>query len=109
MQRTPIELGVLKAFEFVSQLRRASVIVRNFGSPGCDIYVKGAPESMKGICRPESCRFLSVLMLQASSDMSYLLTIVKFQAIMRTFLRIILIEASESLHVLLSTLLSSIG
>ncbi|CZT46197.1 related to cation translocating ATPases [Rhynchosporium secalis] len=52
--RSPIELGVLKAFEFVSQLRRASVIVRNFGSPGCDIYVKGAPECMKDICKSES-------------------------------------------------------
>ncbi|CAG8982112.1 hypothetical protein HYALB_00003204 [Hymenoscyphus albidus] len=50
----PIELGVLKSFEFVSQLRRASVIVRKFGDPGCDIYVKGAPECMKEICRPES-------------------------------------------------------
>lgn len=30
--RKPIELGVLKSFEFVSQLRRASVIVRQFGS-----------------------------------------------------------------------------
>lgn len=57
-QRTPIELGVLKSFEFVSHLRRASVIVRNFGSPGCDIYVKGAPESLKEICRVESCEFL---------------------------------------------------
>jgi cation-transporting ATPase 13A2 len=54
-QSSPIELGVLKAFEFVSQLRRASVVVRNFGSPGCDVYVKGAPECMKEICRPESC------------------------------------------------------
>ncbi|KAH7321459.1 hypothetical protein BKA65DRAFT_463538 [Rhexocercosporidium sp. MPI-PUGE-AT-0058] len=52
--RSPIELGVLKSFEFVSQLRRASVIVRNFGSPGCEIYVKGAPECMKDICKPES-------------------------------------------------------
>lgn len=52
--RSPIELGVLKSFDFVSQLRRASVIVRNFGSPGCDIYVKGAPECMKDICKAES-------------------------------------------------------
>ncbi|TVY58655.1 putative cation-transporting ATPase [Lachnellula cervina] len=52
--RSPIELGVLKSFEFVSQLRRASVIVRKFGSPGCDIYVKGAPECMKDICNAES-------------------------------------------------------
>ena len=32
------------------------MIVRNFGSPGCDIYVKGAPECMKDICNPESCK-----------------------------------------------------
>jgi cation-transporting ATPase 13A2 len=49
-----IELGVLKSFEFVSQLRRASVVVRKFGSQGGDIYVKGAPECMKDICREES-------------------------------------------------------
>lgn len=52
--KSPIELGVLKSFEFVSQLRRASVVVRQFGAPGGDIYVKGAPECMKDICRSES-------------------------------------------------------
>ncbi|KAK6349663.1 hypothetical protein TWF696_005942 [Orbilia brochopaga] len=49
-----LELGVFKSFEFVSQLRRASVIVRQFGESGCDIYVKGAPECMADICRRES-------------------------------------------------------
>lgn len=29
--------------------------MRNFGSPGCSIYAKGAPECMPDICRPESC------------------------------------------------------
>lgn len=52
--RKAVELGVLRQFEFVSQLRRASVIVRRFGSKSGDIYVKGAPEVMKEICRPES-------------------------------------------------------
>lgn len=50
----PLELGVLKLFEFVSQLRRMSVIVRTFGQASGDIYVKGAPECMREICRPES-------------------------------------------------------
>ncbi|KAI0408156.1 hypothetical protein F4802DRAFT_605184 [Xylaria palmicola] len=50
----PLELGVLRSFEFVSQLRRASVIVRGFGQQRGDIYVKGAPECMRDICRPES-------------------------------------------------------
>ncbi|KAI9158814.1 Cation-transporting ATPase [Paramyrothecium foliicola] len=49
-----LELGVLKSFEFVSQLRRASVIVRQFGQKSGDIFVKGAPEAMREICRPET-------------------------------------------------------
>jgi cation-transporting ATPase 13A2 len=52
--RKPVELGVLKSFEFVSQLRRASVIVRQFGAKSGQVYVKGAPEVMKQICRPET-------------------------------------------------------
>ena len=50
----PIELGNLKTFEFVSQLRRASVIVGQSGSTGGDVYVKGAPECMREICRADS-------------------------------------------------------
>lgn len=56
----PIELGILRAFEFVSQLRRASVVVRQFGAAGGDIYVKGAPECMKDICLSDSCRWLLI-------------------------------------------------
>ena len=52
--RRQVELGVLRSFEFVSQLRRASVVVRQFGSADGDVYVKGAPECMKEICRPDS-------------------------------------------------------
>lgn len=51
-----MELGVLKSFEFVSQLRRASVIVRQFGQRSGDIFVKGAPEAMRDICKPDTCR-----------------------------------------------------
>ncbi|KAL4806028.1 hypothetical protein BDV18DRAFT_140397 [Aspergillus unguis] len=49
-----VELGILRSFEFVSQLRRASVIVRQFGDSGATVFVKGAPESVKDICRPDS-------------------------------------------------------
>ncbi|MCJ1256606.1 hypothetical protein MMC24_004430 [Lignoscripta atroalba] len=52
--KSPIELGIIKSFEFVSQLRRASVVVRQFGALGGEIYVKGAPECMKDICRSAS-------------------------------------------------------
>ncbi|CAK7567309.1 MAG: hypothetical protein SEPTF4163_005272 [Sporothrix epigloea] len=50
----PFELGVVRSFEFVSQLRRTSVIVRIYGQQSGDVYVKGAPECMREICRPES-------------------------------------------------------
>lgn len=56
LQQVPLELGILKTFEFVSQLRRASVVVRQFGSTAGNVYVKGAPECMQDICRPESCK-----------------------------------------------------
>jgi cation-transporting ATPase 13A3/4/5 len=60
--KIPFELGVLKSFDFVSHLRRASVIVRTFGQKSGDIYVKGAPECMREICKPESCKcIVSVL------------------------------------------------
>ncbi len=51
---TPFELGVVRSFEFVSQLRRASVVARVFGQISGDVYVKGAPECMREICRPAS-------------------------------------------------------
>ncbi|KAJ5095152.1 cation-transporting ATPase [Penicillium argentinense] len=50
----PVELGVLRNFEFVSHLRRASVVVRQFGDNGASFFVKGAPESIRDICVPES-------------------------------------------------------
>ena len=50
----PVELGILRSFEFVSHLRRASVIVRQRGDPGASVFVKGAPEAMKEICTPSS-------------------------------------------------------
>ncbi|KAI4238751.1 MAG: hypothetical protein LQ349_000862 [Xanthoria aureola] len=49
-----IQLNIIKGFEFVSQLRRASVVVSQAEKEYSSIYVKGAPECMKEICRPES-------------------------------------------------------
>lgn len=50
-----LELGILRSFEFVSELRRTSVIVRQFGDNGASVFVKGAPECMKEICHANSC------------------------------------------------------
>ncbi|KAF8929411.1 hypothetical protein BGZ58_008955 [Dissophora ornata] len=45
-----LELGIIRCFEFVSSLRRMSVIVKRLHSPGMEVFVKGAPEVMTDIC-----------------------------------------------------------
>lgn len=49
-----LELGVIRTFEFVSSLRRMSVIVKRLKSSSMEIYVKGAPEVMGEICEKDS-------------------------------------------------------
>ncbi|BDD61946.1 hypothetical protein MAP00_006957 [Monascus purpureus] len=49
-----LELGILRSFEFIPELRRASVIAKQFGDGGVSFFVKGAPESVRAICLPES-------------------------------------------------------
>ncbi|KDE02331.1 hypothetical protein MVLG_07113 [Microbotryum lychnidis-dioicae p1A1 Lamole] len=45
-----LELGVLRTFDFVSSLRRMSVLVKKLKSTSVEVYVKGAPEVMLEIC-----------------------------------------------------------
>ncbi|KAI0305581.1 P-type ATPase [Multifurca ochricompacta] len=49
-----LEFGVIRTFEFVSQLRRMSVVVKRLRSTSMEIYVKGAPEVMADICDKNS-------------------------------------------------------
>lgn len=49
-----LELGVIKTFDFVSALRRMSVIVKRLRSSSMEVYVKGAPEIMGDICEKDS-------------------------------------------------------
>ncbi|KAL0956491.1 hypothetical protein HGRIS_002636 [Hohenbuehelia grisea] len=49
-----LELGVIRTFEFVSALRRMSVVVKRLRSSSMEVYVKGAPEVMVDICEPDS-------------------------------------------------------
>ncbi|KAF8893975.1 hypothetical protein BD779DRAFT_1504591 [Infundibulicybe gibba] len=49
-----LELGVIRTFEFVSALRRMSVVVKRLKSSSMEIYVKGAPEVMAEICNRDS-------------------------------------------------------
>ncbi|KLO18416.1 Ca-transporting ATPase [Schizopora paradoxa] len=49
-----LELGVIRTFEFVSSLRRMSVVVKRLKSSSMEVYVKGAPEVMTDICDRDS-------------------------------------------------------
>ncbi|KAL8278174.1 hypothetical protein RQP46_009347 [Phenoliferia psychrophenolica] len=49
-----LELGVLRTFDFVSGLRRMSVLVKKLKSNSVEAYVKGAPEVMADICDPST-------------------------------------------------------
>ncbi|TIB92882.1 hypothetical protein E3Q19_01771 [Wallemia mellicola] len=49
-----LELGVIRTFDFVSSLRRMSVIVKRLKSQSMEVYVKGAPEVMSDICDKDS-------------------------------------------------------
>ena len=51
-----LELGVIRTFDFVSALRRMSVIVKRLKSTSMEVYVKGAPEVMNDICVKDSCK-----------------------------------------------------
>ncbi|EGS20971.1 cation-transporting ATPase-like protein [Thermochaetoides thermophila DSM 1495] len=50
----PPAVGVLRAFDFNPLLRRSSVIARVVGNSGGYALVKGSPECMPEICRPET-------------------------------------------------------
>lgn len=41
-----------------------SVIVRRLADPSMEIFVKGAPEVMADICRPETCKFWALQRLK---------------------------------------------
>ena len=49
-----VEFGVIRQFEFVSALRRMSVIVKRLHSDSMELFVKGAPESLIDICARET-------------------------------------------------------
>jgi hypothetical protein len=68
--------------------------VRQFGDKSGDIYVKGAPEAMREICRPESCKFLYI-----SITTTPLLTVSQSRMITRSVLHSILIKDTVSLDV----------
>ena len=50
----PKKLGIIKRFEFTSNLQRMSVIVKDLKADKFRLYVKGSPEKLRELCKPIS-------------------------------------------------------
>ncbi|NWI16423.1 AT135 ATPase, partial [Crypturellus soui] len=51
----PVEgIAILHQFPFSSGLQRMSVVTQKIGKQQYDLYMKGAPETVTGFCRPET-------------------------------------------------------
>ncbi|XP_063597284.1 probable cation-transporting ATPase 13A4 [Penaeus indicus] len=48
------EVAVLKTFPFEAREQRTTVIVRRKGFPACEVFIKGAPEKVASLCRPDT-------------------------------------------------------
>ena len=55
-----LEIAVLKTYPFDSAVQRMTVITKKKGSPVFNVYVKGAPEKVASLCRPETSKPLLV-------------------------------------------------
>ena len=49
-----LEIALLKTYPFDSAVQRMTVVTKKKGAPHFDMYVKGAPEKVAGLCKPET-------------------------------------------------------
>lgn len=56
-----LEVGIVRQFTFSSSVQCMSVVVRVLGAGHMDVYVKGAPEKVVSLCRPDTGNRLSVV------------------------------------------------
>ncbi|XP_035903591.1 probable cation-transporting ATPase 13A5 isoform X1 [Anopheles stephensi] len=48
------DIGIVREFSFTSALQRMSVVTRKVSDNHFNVYVKGSPEMISSLCRPES-------------------------------------------------------
>ncbi len=48
------EIGIIRRFEFSSKLQRMSCVVKNLQETGFKVHIKGSPEKIRELCRPET-------------------------------------------------------
>lgn len=49
-----LEYGIIKRFEFSSELKRMSVLIHNIQTNEFELVMKGAPETILRFCNPRS-------------------------------------------------------
>ena len=58
-----LEIALLKSYPFDSAVQRMTIVAKKKGAPHFDVFVKGAPEKVASLCKPETVPsdFTSVL------------------------------------------------
>ena len=54
MAPSNLEIAVLKTYPFDSAVQRMTVVTKKKGASHFDIFVKGAPEKVTSLCKPET-------------------------------------------------------
>lgn len=63
MAPSNLEIALLKSYPFDSAVQRMTIVAKKKGAPHFDVFVKGAPEKVASLCKPETVPsdFTSVL------------------------------------------------
>ena len=51
-----LELALLKQYPFDSAVQRMTVVAKKKGSPAYSVFIKGAPEKVASLCRPNTSK-----------------------------------------------------
>ncbi|CAL1530484.1 unnamed protein product [Lymnaea stagnalis] len=65
------DVGIVRQFPFSSSLQRMSVITRRLGVNNFDLYVKGSPEMISSLSRPDTIPFDFHQVLQSYTEHGY--------------------------------------
>ena len=58
-----LEIAILKTYPFDSAVQRMTVVTKKKGAHQFDVYIKGAPEKVASLCKPETSKPFVTIML----------------------------------------------
>jgi magnesium-transporting ATPase (P-type) len=70
-----LELALVKQYPFDSAVQRMTVVAKKKGTPAYSVFIKGAPEKVASLCRPntsEAESFLFCVRPNTSKAVSFL-------------------------------------